>query len=85
MLAIVTPIISQFHLCFQSKLPSRLNAYIVVTRILAFLGLFARCLCMAQAISQIRQPEHFSGTTAILRRIDRSLKPLSVEYVGTQN
>jgi hypothetical protein len=28
MLAIVTPIISQFHLCFQSKLPSRLNAYV---------------------------------------------------------
>ncbi|MHC4097291.1 MAG: hypothetical protein ACYSU3_14705 [Planctomycetota bacterium] len=43
--------------------------YIVVTLILAFLGLFIRCLCMAQAISQTRQPEHFSGTTAILRRI----------------
>ena len=49
--------------------------YMVVTLILAFLGLFARCLCMAQAISHTRQPEHLSGTTAILRRINCPLTP----------
>jgi hypothetical protein len=51
----------------------------VVTLIRPFLGLFIFCLCMAQAISQTRQPEHFSGITAILRRMTSSLiSPMAV-------
>jgi hypothetical protein len=46
----------------------------VITRILAFFGLFTFWRCMAQAISQTRQPEHFSGIIANLRRINYSFK-----------